>query len=245
MVKEGEPRSKLAEQVARRIQEEVKARGWPVGDVLGSEPELIARYGVSRSTFREAVRLVENRNVAYMRKGPGGGLVVVAPDGSAIADAVSLYLEYRNLDPSALFETRRALELTSVELATSRLTEAGAQQLRAIVDKEGETLSSVADLTRQDVHPFDLHVAIAELSGDPALHLFVEVVCRLAPQRLHPPSSYRGAAEQLHEAHKKITESIVGGDAALARRRMLHHLEAVERFASADGTARPAEPAAI
>src|SRR5205809_51921 len=69
---------KLAAQVARRIEAEVVRRGWPVGESLGSEPELRTRHGVSRSVLREAVRLVEHHQVARMRRGPNGGLFVVA-----------------------------------------------------------------------------------------------------------------------------------------------------------------------
>ena len=67
---------KLGEQLAERVEEEIIASGWPVGKVLGSEAELIERYGVSRAVFREAMRIVDHHGVAEMRRGPGGGLVV-------------------------------------------------------------------------------------------------------------------------------------------------------------------------
>ena len=89
-------RSKMATTVARRIVDEVIERGWPVGEVLGSETDLIEQYGVSRAVFREAVRLVENQQVAHMRRGPGGGLVVTEPSVDAIIAAAVLYLHRVN-----------------------------------------------------------------------------------------------------------------------------------------------------
>src|SRR5690349_11753302 len=59
----GRPR-KAAEALARRIQAEVIADGWHVGAYLGSEPDLLARYDVSRSVLREAIRLLEHNSVA-------------------------------------------------------------------------------------------------------------------------------------------------------------------------------------
>ena len=56
--------AKRAAKVADRIVEDVMALGWPVGQVLGSETELLERYQVSRAVFREAVRLVEHQQVA-------------------------------------------------------------------------------------------------------------------------------------------------------------------------------------
>src|SRR5438128_10233608 len=77
------PGRKLAAQVARRIENDIIDAGWPVGAVLGSESELLERYGVSRAVLREAVRLVEHHPVAVMRRGPGGGLVVTEQIGRA------------------------------------------------------------------------------------------------------------------------------------------------------------------
>ena len=86
------PRPKRAARVADQIVGDVMAMGWPVGGVLGSEADLLARYGVSRAVFREAVRLVENQRVARTRRGPGGGLVITEPTVAAVTSAVVLYL---------------------------------------------------------------------------------------------------------------------------------------------------------
>ena len=81
----------LASVVASRIEDEVVARGWPIGEVLGSETELIERFAVSRAVLREAVRLVEHAGVARMRRGPGGGLVVSEPDRRAVVRAMAVW----------------------------------------------------------------------------------------------------------------------------------------------------------
>src|SRR4051812_50083400 len=86
---------KLAAQVARRIEADVVARGWPVGESLGSEPDLRERHGVSRSVLREAGRLVEHHQGAPMRRGPDGGPFVGAPDPGPAPPALGLYPQYR------------------------------------------------------------------------------------------------------------------------------------------------------
>jgi len=47
---------KLAAQTARRIEDDIIAAHWPVGQVLGSEAQLMERYDVSRAVLREAIR---------------------------------------------------------------------------------------------------------------------------------------------------------------------------------------------
>src|SRR5580692_493480 len=163
----GDTESKLAATVARRILADVANRGWPVGEVLGSQAELIARYKVSRAVFREAVRLVENQQVATMRRGPGGGLVVTEPTVDAIIDAAVLYLHRVNTRLEEVFEARIVLEEVAAGLATERLTEEDAAELRTL--EEAEVRDHRA-----------LHARLAAVTRNPALELFVDILNRVA-----------------------------------------------------------------
>src|SRR5215213_455367 len=126
---------KLATQVARRIETDIIGRGWPVGESLGSEPELRERYGVSRSVVREAVRLVEHHQVARMRRGPNGGLFIAAPAARAMVS----YLEYVGTSVDDLMQARRLLEPLAAGLAATRVTEKGIELIR--VTRDAETTS--------------------------------------------------------------------------------------------------------
>src|ERR1700753_3813265 len=102
--------AKRAAKVADLIIEDVMALGWPVGEVLGSETELLERYQVSRAVFREAVRLLEHQQVARTRRGPGGGLVITEPTVDAVIDAVVLYLYRAEARLDEVVEARLGLE---------------------------------------------------------------------------------------------------------------------------------------
>ena len=97
---------KSAFRVARQIEDDIIAAAWPVHAVLGSEAELAQRYSVGRDTLREAVRNLGLREVAEMRRGPGGGLVVVAP---------SMWLVV-----AAFGESCRLFDLTDKHLSDAR-----------------------------------------------------------------------------------------------------------------------------
>src|SRR5271156_2684214 len=126
--------AKRAAKVADLIVEDVMALGWPVGEVLGSETDLLERYQVSRAVFREAVRLVEHQQVARTRRGPGGGLVITEPTVDAVIDAVVLYLYRVEARLDELFEARIVLEDIASELAPGRLDEQDLDRLRSFVD---------------------------------------------------------------------------------------------------------------
>src|SRR5215472_9635818 len=128
------PGSKRAAKVADRIVGDVMAMGWPVGELLGSEVELLERYRVSRAVFREAVRLVEHKQVARTRRGPGGGLVITEPTVDAVIDAVVLYLYRVGATLDELFEARIVLEEIVAGLAPARLDEHDAARLRTLAE---------------------------------------------------------------------------------------------------------------
>lgn len=208
----------MAASVADAIVGDVIARGWPEGEVLGSEPELLERYGVSRAVFREAVRLVEHMEVARMRRGPGGGLVVTAPTVESVMDAVAVYLFFVGADVDEVFEARLILEEVVTELAPSRLTEADVVVLRELLARERE--GAVRDYR-------ELHALLACVTHNPGLELFVDLLNRVSALFMSDPSSLeRGTISASSHAHTAIAEAVLAGEEGLARHRMRKHLEA-------------------
>lgn len=208
----------MAASVADAIIDDVVARGWPEGEVLGSEPELLERYGVSRAVFREAVRLVEHKEVARMRRGPGGGLVVTAPTVESVTDAVAVYLFYVGADVDEVFEARLLLEEVATELAPSRLTEEDVVILRELLARERDG----------DVRDYrELHAMLAAFTQNPALEFFVDLLNRISALFLSDRSLLeRGTISASSHAHTAIAEAVLAGDEGLARHRMRKHLQA-------------------
>src|SRR5215475_4881708 len=212
------PAAKRAEQVADRIVGDVIAMGWPVGTLVGSEADLLERYGVSRAVFREAVRLVEHQQVARTRRGPGGGLVVTEPTVDAVIDAVVLYLYRVEATLNEVFEARIVLEEIACELAVVRLDAEGRSRLAPFAADPAAQL-------RPD--PRALHSVVASLSLNPAVSLFVDVLNRVSMMYSTGWQNFGPAvAAQTSRAHARIAEALIDGDAATARRRMRKHLEA-------------------
>jgi len=121
---------KLSEIVAAQLMEEIRSKGWPVGESLGTEMELMARFKVSRATMAEAVRQVERYGAAVMRRGSGGGLVVTNSARSALSRTISTYLELSNVSIGEQYEATRLIETEAVRLAAENLTEERVAALR-------------------------------------------------------------------------------------------------------------------
>jgi DNA-binding FadR family transcriptional regulator len=214
--------AKRAAKVADLIIEDVMALGWPVGQVLGSETDLLERYQVSRAVFREAVRLLEHQQVARTRRGPGGGLVITEPSVGAVIDAVVLYLHRVDARLDEIFEARIILEDLACQLAAERTDEGDLAELRRYLQEVP---------VERDGDPRELHALVAVISRNAGLELFVDVFNRVA--QLYSPDwqNLGGAvAKETTHAHRMISEALMAGDSGLARNRMRKHLQAEAEF---------------
>jgi DNA-binding FadR family transcriptional regulator len=134
--------SNIFEETIERIVAPIKLRLINPGDPLPPERELAMRLGVSRTTLREALRVLVHAGYLEIRRGRKGGAFVVRwpslPDEEA--RRVVIHRIYDRL-PS-LLDFRRALEPTSAELAALRATPSELDSLRQILSgmKEAEQI---------------------------------------------------------------------------------------------------------
>jgi DNA-binding FadR family transcriptional regulator len=231
---------KLAARVARQVEDEIIALGWPVGEVLGSETELRERFGVSRAVFREAMRLVEHHQVGRMRRGPNGGLVVVAPDAGPATRALVIYLEFLGTSVEDLLAARLLLEPLAARLAAQTVSEEGITSLREVLDAERAGLGSGGRLADDQVHTL-----LGRLSGNPVLGLFTEVLIRLTyryarTSRRTSKEAVLAATTDSHRRHGEIVDAVIAGDAAAAEISLVSHLGAVEEWLLAHRARTPA-----
>lgn len=215
-------RAKLAGRAAEQIVADVIELGWPVGHVLGSESELLERYGVSRAVLREAIRLVENQHVARMRRGTGGGLVIDDPDVDAVIGPAVIYLLRVGATLDETFDTRLLLEELVAEIASHRVTEGDIATIRDTLEHESAGTISNFRL---------LHIQLAELTANPILELFVETFSRVANFHFNDADALPGDVDaDVRHAHDGIARAILTNNPGLARERMRRHLRAEADF---------------
>jgi DNA-binding FadR family transcriptional regulator len=222
-----------AAQVAEEIQREILEHRWPIGEVIGSETSLSERFRAGVGVVREAARILEVRGLARGRRGPGGGLVVTAPDRSSVTEASRLYLDRVGVSAVDLFETWLALERLAVTKLAGSIDREGALRLRAAVQRGREESPGSAWEAQQGVH-----LEIARLTGNTALELFLQVLTDLSITQYSgvatdPVRTARWSAQRHHE----IVEAIIEGDTPMAVLHLRRHIEHIIADTSrAEGT---------
>lgn len=101
----------LSFRLAMALEEQFISAGWPSGRLFGSQEELRSRYGVSRRAVSEAIRILEIRGTARLRRGSSTGLEVAAPDPDLVTETLRGYSylncvsEPHRLEALAVFES--------------------------------------------------------------------------------------------------------------------------------------------
>ncbi|MBO9637515.1 MAG: FadR family transcriptional regulator, partial [Siphonobacter aquaeclarae] len=77
-------RVSLPEELSRRLQQQISLGNIRAGEKLPTEPELMQQFGVSRSTVREAVRILSNAGWIQVRQGLGTFVSPKMPDSEPL-----------------------------------------------------------------------------------------------------------------------------------------------------------------
>ncbi len=206
---------KLASVVARDLEAYIAASQWPVGDRLGSEAELVERFAVSRATMREAIRLLERRQVVRSRSGPGGGVFVSAPASSAVAGAISGYLEFASVGSTECFQARLVLERRVARLAAAH---------PVVVAEVEPVRAGVSDVD-------SYHHQLAGRAANPALAVFVDALVQAAGDRSPAARLSSRARASVRRDHEVIEAAVTLGDADAAADAVEVHLDRMQRWA--------------
>ena len=130
------PREK-PQQIADELRALIVGGELSEGDSLGHEPDLVERFGVSRPSLREALRILEAEGLITVVRGVLGGVVVHEPDERMTARAAALVLQARNVPLADVYDARSLIEPTAARVvAASRSRRSAAAELRKLIDEQ-------------------------------------------------------------------------------------------------------------
>ncbi|MGN7456955.1 FadR/GntR family transcriptional regulator [Paenibacillus pasadenensis] len=201
------------------------------GDKLPSARELSERFGVGRSTMREALSALKAMGYIDIRQ--GGGSVVRPPEERAgglpplLAAAGATREELLEL-----LEARRSLELANVALAARKRSADDVARLRELAEGMSGTLGDDLEGERYDM---EFHLALAHATGNRMMarlyeSLMAPIERAIRAVRRTELYASREVAGRLADAHERILLAVEAGDEALAAAEMQAHLEHVERI---------------
>src|SRR5881392_1245980 len=167
---------KTAELVAGTLRRMVVDGQLKDGDFLPNEAELMAHFGVSRPTLREAVRVLESERLVEVRRGSRTGARVRVPGPEIVARPAGLLLELTGATLADVMAARTSIEPLAARLLADGATIGAKSELRAMVD------SILSSWEAGELAPASatFHRRLVELSGNATLGMIAGMLHEIA-----------------------------------------------------------------
>ena len=209
--------------IEQNLTERIVAGVYLPGDFLPNLTELMAEFGVSQPTMREALHLLESAGFIRLKRGPNGGSQVCAPDHADVVRALDALFRYRKTTPAQVLEVRLLLEPAATRLAAVNATDEELLSLPIIVEGERER-DVIVDPYKFHEAKQKFHRQIAEMSRNPVISTLSHSLSDLALQIAIDARFAIEDREISVRQHEQIADKLMKRDADGAERAISDHL---------------------
>jgi GntR family transcriptional repressor for pyruvate dehydrogenase complex len=212
---------KASDVLANELRERILAGEYVEGTPLPPERELVVQTRMSRTTVREALRILEVQGLIRIKAGRAGGAFVTKPGGESVASSLDLLIRGRQLRLASVHETREAVEPSCARLAALHRTTGDLGRL----EHANEAIAASTDLDGFLSANVDWHVAVATASHNEILTGIMLALSRAIYTATNNEGFVNDEVRSIAvRAHRSVTRAIRERDAAAAVRRMERHV---------------------
>jgi DNA-binding FadR family transcriptional regulator len=209
--------------IADQIRTLVRQGRLKAGDRLPSERELCERFGVSRVTVREALRVLETNGLVEIRVGARGGATVSTPSSEDLGRGLGDLLTLSSITAAEVTEARMIFEVGIIPLIIERATDPDIAALRDLVAAAQRALDTGEYRVEMSAA---FHVRLAASTHNGAVEMLVHsfhgpMLMSLREARVAAPVMGRRGTEE----HSELIKAVEARDAERASDIMRRHLQ--------------------
>lgn len=224
-----QPKKKAYQVVVDQIREYFLDGELQPGEKLPTERELAARFNVSRTSVREALRKLEIKGIIEIKQGSGS--FIKTPECHTLGDDLSsTIIKTEKKLIYEMLELRQALEVECAFLASQRATSEDLERIGKALEMMVQVKNDV-ELGIQADLSFHINIVLASHNSI-FLQLFQtlsehmqDTIRATRRQRLKDPER----TQETIDEHKEIYLAIAAGDANQAKQLMEKHIKQIRR----------------
>jgi len=202
------------------------------GTRLPTERELCQLLGVSRSTLREAVRVLSFLGALQVRQ--GAGTYVARAGDTELEKLLAIGLVLERCSMSEVIEARRILEVQAVRLAAERRQPEDLEKIEAALEQMAATGN---DPQAAAAHDLRYHILLAEASHNRVISHLLNGLRPLLEIWIGRAVNSPETVREILKEHRAVYEAVRDQDPDRAEACMyLHQVAAAERLYRVVGT---------
>lgn len=221
------------ERVLARIEADLAAGRWGLGERLPGERALADELEVSRPSVREALRILEAAGIVRtaVGSGPTAGAVVIDRPAVGLAMAVRLHVASGGLPVNDVVASRVLMETWTMRAAADRFRagELGQDALdgaRVLLDAMEDPGVSPDDFVARDQ---EFHLEFARIAGNQVLEAFMlglrGAISEYVASGLERLPDWPRTSARLGAEHIGILEAVAAGDGVTSVQLVREHIE--------------------
>lgn len=208
--------------------------------VLPMEDELRAQFGVSRTVLREAIRMLSAKGLVIARQRKG---TVVQPEAAwnLLDPDVLEWMLDREFSIELLVdftEMRLAIEPRAAALAAQSASGTQRRAIVAGIDRMMAAENGADDPLESDIA---FHVAVLQASNNRFMRQFTDLAETTLRFSIRRTNAYQGVSRASAANHKRVSDLIIGGQAAQAQAAMFNLIHGALDLLLAAGGHAPRE----
>ncbi|MFI7445122.1 FadR/GntR family transcriptional regulator [Nonomuraea indica] len=208
------------ERIVEQIEEAVESGALAPGQRLPSERDLMGQFSVSRSTVREALRVLQARGLVRSRPGDPNGAEVLPFTPAALHKSMTTLARVQGLSLAELVQFRMVLDSSANLLAARLRTDEQLAEMDAAIDRMREAVEQDYDaFSAADVA---FHDAVARASRNKLIQICTEVVrsivLGLVSGRIAEADDRVALMRRSIRHHEEVLAAVRAGDGPLAAR---------------------------
>ncbi len=223
-----ESRTKTYETIIHQVKADIIAGKLVSGVKLPPEREMAKTYGVSRTSVREALRILEILGVVQSIQGSGN--FIAADVEKSMIESMSMMFLLQQVDALQINQLREALEVKAILLAVEHRTEEELIQIEDIVKRMSE--SDDEKLTAQ--LDKSLHYALAAASKNIVIVQILEVLSVIIETHIEDRRSEilsdPSNSKRLQQIHEEMVRGLRTRDADVALEAINEHFKIISRY---------------
>jgi GntR family transcriptional regulator, transcriptional repressor for pyruvate dehydrogenase complex len=218
-------KKRLFEDVARQVQQLIVDGVLNPGDLLPPERQLAERFGVSRNSVRDAIRVLELTGLVVARQGEGNVVADVSTE-TLVAPIALLLLRKREL-VAELIDVRKLLEPGLAARAAVNASDEQIAHLESILRRQREKALRGESTIEEDS---EFHYGIALAARNSVVLKVLDVLMDLLRETRARSLQVEGRLDRSLAGHRRVLEAIKRHDAAAAERAVRRHLVEIEEI---------------
>ncbi len=215
-------KTRVAEEVADRIRILILDGTFPPGQSLPSERDLTERFGVSRGSIRDALRMLGVIGLLETRHGQGTFPLELTVD-RLVAPLASV-MTYRHDLQDELMDVRRMFEPAVARAAAQRGTDEDFADLQRILETQRRKVNAGRSPIVEDTA---FHAALARSTRNRVVVSIMAILNDLLVESRKLTLKQEGRAEQSIKGHEAVVAALRRRDAEGAAQAMDKHIDQI------------------